>query len=176
MFGLFKKKNPHKEIALSLYAEAMMQSRAIWFYESAGVPDSYDGRFDCLLLHVFLIMQKLNESAEGKEVAQELFDVTFADVDQSLREIGVGDTGMKRRMKNMMLAFNGRMHAYQAAKEHASDEAWLEVLARNLYGTVETPEHPMVKQVSDYVLRALAELDGQTQEQVLSGNVRFPSV
>ncbi len=174
MFGLFRKRDPHKEIALTLYRSAMEQSRDPWFFAQGGVPDSYDGRFDCLLLHLYLIIQMLNQHESGQALAQDLFDVAVGDFDQSLREIGVGDTGMKRRMKNMMLAFNGRMHAYQAAQEEGSAAVWQEALARNLYGTVDAPDPDMVSKVSQYVIEALRMIDAQGYDAVYGGNVPFP--
>ena len=174
MFGLFRKQDPVKEVALSLYAKAMEQSRLPWFYEERGVPDSYDGRFDCLLLHLYMIIQKLNETEEGQALAQEIFDTAVGDFDQSLREIGVGDTGMKRRMKNMMLAFNGRMHAYEAAKESGSKEDWISALERNLYGTVETAQRKEIKLVASYVAEALKSVDQQALDYIMNGVVEFP--
>lgn len=176
MFGLFRKQNPHKEIALNLYSAAMEQSRAPWFYIKGGVPDSYDGRFDCLLLHIYLMIQKLNGTENGQDIAQELFDVAVADFDQSLREIGVGDTGMKRRMKNMMLAFNGRMHAYDAAKVSDAPDAWAQALERNLYGTLETVSPDVVSLMQDYVTRARQGIEAQALEDLESGHVTFPDL
>ncbi len=146
MFGiLFKQKNKNKEIAKNLYSCALKNTREEIFYTRYGVNDNFEGRFDLLVLHIFLIINRIIEEDGGKELSQEVFDITFKDIDQTLREMGVGDVGVPKRMKKMMLAFNGRMHAYQMAVspetlvtldiEDLPKGGLKEVLARNLYET-----------------------------------------
>lgn len=147
---LFKPKNPHVKMANTLYADALNSTRDISFYTEYGVPDTLDGRFDLLLVHLFIILNRRMHHPEYEKLSQALFDVTFKDMDQTLREIGVGDTGMKRHMKRMMKAFNGRMHAYQygIAPQTFADKqieglpktSLEEALKRNLYGTVSDKE------------------------------------
>ena len=98
-----------------------------------------DGRFDLLLPHVILVMRKLGDAAEAK---QKLFDLLFADMDRSLREMGVGDMGVHRRMKAMIEAFYGRAGAYDRVFGGDVDSL-PETLRRNLYGSVQvTAEKP----------------------------------
>ena len=116
----------------TLYAKAVAQARLPIFYAEREVPDTVDGRFDLLVLHVFLLMHRLGaEGRETRQVNQALFDLMFADMDRSLREMGVSDTSVGKRVKEMARAFYGRVDAYEPV---LNDLAKLEeALARNLY-------------------------------------------
>ena len=112
-----------------LYNACVLQARQPEFYSAFGVPDTVDGRFDLLLLHVFMLMHRLDHEADAK---QELFDLMFADMDRSLREMGVGDMSISRKIKPMISAFYGRGQAYQRALD-ADDTTLAATLRRNLY-------------------------------------------
>ncbi|MFK7839200.1 MAG: ubiquinol-cytochrome C chaperone family protein [Bdellovibrionales bacterium] len=136
MFGLLKKKNPYEQDALQVYERLMEASRNPYFYTDMGVPDSFDGRFDCLVAHTFMVVEALNSSDLKKAdlFNQSLFDRIFVQMHVTLREIGVGDVGIPKHQQKMMKAFNGRVHAYSDALD---TDGLTEVLIRNLYGTVE---------------------------------------
>ncbi len=137
MFGLFRRR-PHERAAYSLYTDAVRAARRPWFYSTLGVPDTLDGRFDLVGLHVFLLVDRLHrEGAAGKALAQAVFDAMFADMDFNLREMGVGDMTVGKKVKQMMTAFHGRSTVYAAALEAddaAQGQAGLEAaLARNVW-------------------------------------------
>lgn len=160
---------PADPAAASLYHACMAQARREEFYRLWGVPDTVDGRFDLLVLHVFLVLRRMGGEAEAK---QRLFDLMFADMDRSLREMGVGDMGMARRMKAMISAFYGRAQAYENALA-AGGEALAEVLARNLYG--KTPPAPgQLQKMAGYTRAAADALERQPVADVLAGRVEFP--
>ncbi len=123
---LFKQNNPQ---AKDLYASALANTRKEIFYRDYGIPDTFDGRFDLLLLHIFIILRRIMGDDNYDELSQDLFDVMFKDMDQTLREMGIGDVGVPKHMKRMMKAFNGRMHAYQSTLVEGLEVA----IARNLY-------------------------------------------
>ncbi len=113
----------------ALYAALTAQSRLADFYRAYGVPDTIDGRFDMLALHVWLVLSRL-KSAGTTELSQRLLDAIFVGFDEALRDLGAGDMGMGPRMKKLGSAFNGRLQAY----ESASDDAALgEAILRNVY-------------------------------------------
>lgn len=172
MFALLKKQNVYAQSARAVYAEALAHSRAPYFYEEFGVPDSFDGRFDLLLLHVFLVMQRtLEDSAEqAEEFNQALFDATFADMDQTLREMGIGDMGVPKHMRKMMRGFNGRMHAYQEALVSGELQA---SLRRNLYGTLDGVDDDVLAKMERKVLEMLAFLKTQSSEAIFAGEIQF---
>ncbi len=152
--------------ARRLYAAAAARARAPGFYR-AGVPDSFDGRFDLLMLHVFLIVRRLRrDGAEGAALAQAVFDAAFDDMDRTLREMGVGDLGVPRRIKAMGRAFYGRAAAYDAALDSPDDAALRAALGRNLAGGGDAP-----RALADYVRAAEARLAGAA---LMEGAVEFP--
>ena len=165
--------DPATDSAYALYAEVVRQSRLPAFYLDGGVPDSLDGRFDLIALHAFLLMRRLKgEGAAGQDMAQRLFDIMFADMDRSLREMGVGDLGVGRRVKVMASAFYGRIAAYD--KGLAEGEAVLgEALRRNLFGTAD-PAPPVLQRMADYLRRQVREGETWPAAALLGGQVRFP--
>lgn len=140
----YKNKKKFKKNATDLYACALHNTREEVFYKRYGVPDNFDGRFDLLLLHIFIILHHIMEHDDYEAISQALFDVMFKDMDQTLREMGIGDVGVPKHMKRMMKAFNGRMYNYQVALapdsvsiedvEGLTVASLEEVLARNIYG------------------------------------------
>ncbi len=161
MFGLLKKKKPYEGEAFAVYERLMEASRASEFYQEMGVPDSFDGRFDCLIAHTFMVVEVLKEKdfERAESFNQALFDRIFVQMHITLREIGVGDVGIPKHQQKMMKAFNGRVHAYSDAIKAGELE---DVLVRNLYGTVDAPDDKAVKAFADYMgksLDALRKLD-----------------
>lgn len=119
-----------------MYGDLHKQARATWFYDEAQVPDTLDGRFELLVLHVFLWINRMkkedNYDIAYEPVTEKLLEVLFDDMDSALREVGVGDTGVPRRIKAMAEALYGRIEAYEDALE--SKEAVHTALRRNIYG------------------------------------------
>jgi len=161
MFGLLKKKNPYEQDAFAVYDRLMAASRVPDLYSDMGVPDTFDGRFDCLVAHTFMVVDVLKhiDFERAELFNQALFDRVFVQMYVTLREIGVGDVGIPKHQQKMMKAFNGRVHAYADAIE-AGDLN--EALVRNLYGTVDAPNDQHVQKFADYMINnveALRQLD-----------------
>ncbi len=113
-----------------LFEAALAASRNPVLYRDLAVPDTFDGRFDCLLLHLWPIFKAL----EGQDkLSQKLYDLTFKRMELALRESGVGDLGVGKQVRFMMKAFYGRLSTFSACDSH---DAWRDALRRNLYGTV----------------------------------------
>src|SRR6516164_3157839 len=127
MFGSLRRRSERKTIAERLCRSISDQARAPVFYGELGVADSLDGRFDLVVLHAWLVLDALGSAGETA-LAQCLVDALFVQFDEALRELGVGDMGMSRRMKNMAEAFNGRLAAYRAA---ATQEELAGAILRN---------------------------------------------
>ncbi|MEE8202677.1 MAG: ubiquinol-cytochrome C chaperone family protein [Alphaproteobacteria bacterium] len=161
-----------RDRACRLYGRAVEQARQPAFYRDHAVPDTLDGRFDMIALHVALVLRRLSrEGAEGEALGQAVFDAMMDDMDRSLREMGVGDLGVGRRVKAMASAVYGRAAAYGAALA-ADDGALADALRRNLYGTVDAAEKD-VAAVATYVRGAAAALDAQAGRDLLAGEIRF---
>ena len=172
MLALLKKKNPHQAAAKAVYGQMLEKTRARVFYSEYGVPDTFAGRFDLLLLHAFIVINRLiGEGREGLDFNQAMFDAIFADMDQSLREIGIGDMGIPKRMRKMMKGFNGRMHSYTQA---LNDEAALtEALKRNLYGTVTEVPAQNIEKTRDYMKRMIATLEKYSAADIMAAEAVF---
>lgn len=122
--------------AMLVYEHLQTQARDPWFYTQAKVPDTLDGRFEVLVLHVFLWLHRLKQEEDYDAVyapaAEKLLEMMFDDMDQALREMGVGDMGVPKRIKAMAEALYGRIEAYEATL--ASKDDVHEALRRNVYG------------------------------------------
>lgn len=104
------------DAAHALYGAAVARAREPVFYRDLGVPDTLEGRFEMISCHVVLILHRLKGDAAGAgegALAQAVFDLMFADMDRNLREMGVGDLGVGRRVKTMARALYGRIKAYE---------------------------------------------------------------
>lgn len=168
---VFAPKNPYDRAAKSAYVAMMNHIRQPDFYTDYGVPDTFDGRFDLLLLHCFLLQSRmLDEPARAGVFNQALFDTVFADMDQTLREMGIGDMGVPKHMRRMMKAFNGRMYAYRQAL--AADALAL-ALRKNLYGTLPELAPESLDKMLAYTRKSIAGLKGQDSAALFTGAVRF---
>ncbi|MBX2833808.1 MAG: ubiquinol-cytochrome C chaperone family protein [Micavibrio sp.] len=175
MFGLLKAKNPYSVSAKKVYGRLLTHIRHEEFYSKYSVPDTLDGRFDLLLLHCYAVIEFMlahDVNGRAEKFNQALFDAVFADMDQSLREIGIGDMGIPKHMRRMMKAFNGRMHAYRTAEEGESFEG---ALRQNLFGTVDAPEDNDIRGVAQYSLSLHAFIEEHNSfEKVLNGELELP--
>jgi cytochrome b pre-mRNA-processing protein 3 len=154
-----------------LYQACITQARRPEFYQAMAVPDTIDGRFDLLLLHVFMVMRKMGDESEAK---QQLFDMMFADMDENLREMGVGDMSIAKKMKPMLGAFYGRSQAYEKALADGN-EALSAVLHRNLYAT-KPVSADVLQPMVDYVRHSTDRLEKQPLNEVLSGQPTFAEI
>lgn len=159
--------------AAELYAAIVAQARTPIFFRDLEVPDSLDGRFETLALHGFLVLQRLKAEGEaGAALAQAVFDAFFEDMDRSLRELGVTDLGVGRRVKAMAQGFYGRIRAYEEGL--AGGRAQLAgALRRNLWGTVPAPSEEHVAMVARYVRRQQEALAAQASAALATGRVAF---
>lgn len=134
-FRLFRrKKSPEVEFAEAVYARTAERARAPDLFERYGVPDDLYGRFDALALHAWLAIDRLRKEPDGEALAQAFFDAMFRHLDLTLREIGVQDLGVGRRIKVMAEGLHGRALAYREALARDGKETLGEALRRNAYG------------------------------------------
>ena len=133
MLGFLRRRR-HERLGYELYGASVAAARQAVFYSDLRVPDTLDGRFDMVGLHVFLVIRRLNRATpEGPELSQAVFDAMFNDMDVNLREMGVGDMSIAKKVKKMWEAFHGRADAYEQAMNAADSAALPEALARNVW-------------------------------------------
>lgn len=168
------KKTDVEETAIKLYTIAVKQARQEYFYAEWRVPDTVDGRFDMIVLHLFLMQYCLirHNNQISMQLSQKIFDVMFWDMDQNLREMGVGDMGIPKRIKNMMLAFNGRLHSYDAAAQKGVDDL-MAAIYRNLFREDPNVVLESVRPLAAYCLVQLAYLQSLRVDLWHSGSVGF---
>jgi cytochrome b pre-mRNA-processing protein 3 len=116
-----------------LYGAIVAQARLPVFYEDFGVPDTVEGRFDMIVLHLALLLQRLKGEPQGAEFCQALFDRFCLDMDHNLREMGVGDLVVPKKMKRLAEAFYGRVKVYDAALQEGDSAALTAALSRNVF-------------------------------------------
>lgn len=155
MINYFKNRSLRRAKAKEFYDKAEVQARAPIFYESLGVPDTVDGRFEMIALHCYILMRRLNEAGE-KPQAQALFDAFFRHMELSLREMGIGDLAVPKHMKRMMQGFNGRANHYETAILTNDKQALKDALVQNVYGTMDSVEDAHVAAMTDYVMANIA--------------------
>jgi|TARA_Y100000294_G_scaffold17565_2_gene15363 cytochrome b pre-mRNA-processing protein 3 len=168
----FFSSGPRDDAARRLYVSVVKQARQPGFYLYCGVPDTADGRFDMILLHAFLLLRRIKRDHDlTADLGQAFFDLMFADMDQNLREMGLGDLAVGKRVKGMAAAFYGRIQAYEDGL--ADDETTLvDSLGRNLYRKTE-PDDSQLSTVSDYMRREAARLDDMDTDRLLAGKLDF---
>jgi cytochrome b pre-mRNA-processing protein 3 len=167
------RRNRHERAGFQLYGSAVAAARDPYLYTVLGAPDTLDGRFDLIGLHTFLLIQRLKREAEpGPALAQAVFDAMFSDMDINLRELGVSDMSIGRRVRAMWEAFHGRAHVYGAAMD-AGDNAALETaLARNIWRGAAPPDGAAAA-LRSLALAHAAHLADQGTGALTAGKVTF---
>jgi cytochrome b pre-mRNA-processing protein 3 len=156
-----------------LYGAAVTAARDPYVYATYGVPDTLDGRFDMIGLHAFLLIHRLRFLPEpGPALAQAVFDAMFSDMDKTLREMGVGDLSVGRRVRSMWEAFHGRARAYEAALQSPEAAALPAALARNVWRGA-PPADGGAQALARLTRAQHANLAAQDVAQLLAGHASF---
>lgn len=173
--------------AHALYVATVDQARRPDFYLTGGVADTLDGRFDLIALHLWLVVSRLHRPVAGEEalaraalgLEEKLLEVHFNDMDQALREMGVGDLGVSKKIKVMAQAFYGRAAAYDAAFDSLQQDGRADdlraALGRNVYRDL-LPGDNALNWLTDYVMAARRLMDGQSLTALGAGEVLFPDM
>ncbi len=165
---------PAKASGARLYAAAVAQARRPAFYADLGVPDRIDARFELYVVHVVLLQQRLTgHGPEAAETAQALFDAFISALDDALRELGVGDLSVSKKMRRLGETLFGRAAAYRDLFKAGPDrEAICDLVARTVYG--DEAALGRAGPLADYVVRAQAALAHQPLAAVLKAEVAWP--
>jgi hypothetical protein len=164
--------NPEDRTIRDLYGAIVAQARSLAFYTSYGVPDTVHGRFDLIVLHLVLLLAHLDrEAASARGIGQKLFDLFCQDLDANLREMGVGDLAVPKRMRHFGEAFYGRQVAYLAALRSPDGRALEKTLARNIFNGV-NDDGP--RRLARYARVLMREFEVHDRSALLRGAVAFP--
>jgi cytochrome b pre-mRNA-processing protein 3 len=155
----------------AIYGMIVTQAREPAFYRELGAPDTVSGRFDLLLLHLWIVLRRLKSVENGTELSQALFDHFCIDMDDNLREMGVGDLTVPKRMQAFGEAFYGRSAAYDRALEGGT-EALAQALCKNILNGERVDE---ARRLARYAQAAMATLAAVDRTALLQGAWMFPS-
>jgi cytochrome b pre-mRNA-processing protein 3 len=175
IWNLFKRKKGNQALVERQYAEITRAARSPVFYESMGVPDTVMGRFEMISVHLFLYLRRTGSAGDAAQgLAQEIVDAFFEDVDHSIRELGIGDMGVPKRMKKLAKMFYGRVTSYSQALDAADSQALTDALTRNIH-----PENsdgaPSMQALSDWMMATARTLEDVADETLSAGQLVFKS-
>jgi cytochrome b pre-mRNA-processing protein 3 len=174
MLAFWRRPDPAVECAGKLYAAAVAHARRPDFYRALGVPDTYDGRFDMVVLGVFALVHRLQAEGEpGHTQGRVLLETFFAAIDDDMREIGISDVKVPKQVLGAAAAFYGRSKAYGEALSDAA--ALTAALARNVYGDDGT-DTGNAAHLARHLQRLVQALADQPAEKLLAGTVTFPDL
>lgn len=172
VFGLFRRRS--REAEHKVYCEIVAQARQPVFYTDFLVPDTIDGRFDLIVVHAVLYFRRMRgEGEKVSDFAQGVFDLFFQDMDGSLREMGVSDTRVPKKVKVMGEAFYGRADAYIPAIDDGNVDELAAALGRNLFP--EQPEPVAQTRLARYTLDAAKRLEDQPTGDLMNGTLVWPA-
>ncbi len=164
----------------ALYGAIVAQARSAAFYRGYGVPDTVDGRFELIVLHLVLVLDRLTRTDDGsprakvdRAAGQRLFDAFCRDLDHNLREMGTGDLAVPREMRRFGEAFYGRQAAYAAALRVTGEPELEKALARNIFGIVGADHN--AARLARYVRAVVARLEAQDPDELVAGRTIFPN-
>lgn len=173
---LRRKSRVNEAITLIVYEKIVAAARQKRFYAEFLVPDTPIGRYEMLSLHVFLLMHRLkSEETALKGLTQDIAEEFFKDVDHSLRELGIGDTGVPKRMKKLARMYYGRVLSYAEALDNNDSQALAVALARNMRPdlTEEGKVWDGSQSLALYTMQVRDHLAGQPDSRFLEGSFEF---
>ena len=171
MIFRFFRPDPSRVLVDTLLTRVAVAARAPWLYRDMGVPDTIEGRFESYALHMVLTLRHMRTLPEpADDAAQELVDAYFKSLDHMLREMGVGDLGVPKRMKKLGEAFYGRARTYDPLLDAKDSDGLALALGRNVVGTP-APAHPLAA----YALEAQARLAAQDLDALFAAGPDFPA-
>ena len=185
IFGLFR--STPADSTFALYAAIVTEARHGAFYLQYGVPDTVTARFDMIVLHLALVVRRLRSDpaadvtlpAEGRrkpktttQLIQELVDLFFTEMDRSLREMGIGDVAIPKRMMKLIAAWNGRSRVYDEARAAADETALAAALARNVL--TDAADKSGAAPLARHVLAVAAALATQPLDRLIAGRIDWP--
>lgn len=175
IFGNFFRKERLEKPADLIYAALVAQARAPWFYRELGVPDTVEGRFEMIALHGFIVLNRLKKDrhdglAPAEELGQAIFDLMFADMDRNLRELGVGDLGISKRIKALIKEFYGRIKAYEDGLSGGAGTL-VAALNRNVFDGM--APNSVAESLAVYLQESIRSMAEVSLQAMMSGHLAF---
>ena len=168
----WRRKEPHAD---ALYGAIVAQARLPVFYQRLGVPDTLEGRFVVLSLHLFAVFHRLKEGgASGAAMAQELSDRFTADMETVLRELGVGDLAIPKKVRGIAASGAALLGSYEDALAEGEDALQVAIAAA-LPGD-ETAAIAASKRLAPYLGKVVRHFESVPIQDLCAGKARFPKI
>lgn len=165
--------NPNQNVVDELYEQIVAAARQPALYADWHVPDTPLGRFEMISMTLFLVLRRLRgEAGPAKAIGQDLVDTFFKEVEHSIRELGIGDAGVPKRMKKLARMFYGRTASYGSALDEGDEEALADALRRNVRPA--EAEWPQAQQLASYAAEIAQSLASQPLDALTRGVIAFP--
>ncbi len=172
IFPLFRR-GARPDTISTLYGMIVAQARLPCFYRDYAVADTVNGRFDLIVLHLALVLDRLAQDRALQTLGQGVFDRFCQDMDDNLREMGIADLKVPKEMRRMGEAYYGRSQAYRAALAANDNEMLVEALARNIYGGSPAASGAAPR-LAAYMREAVRDLAAQDSTSLAGGELHFP--
>lgn len=180
ILNLFRRKKSNSAIVTAQYEELTAAARQVVFYQSNHVPDTVLGRFDMMTIHMVLYLRATRGAGENiPELSQDVVDSFFEDIDHSIRELGIGDAGVPKRMKKLAKMFYGRAESYGNAIDANDIDELATALARNIHPELvkdEDEQAPDMTELAQYMIETDQKLKVFGHDQLIKGQLVFPRV
>ena len=186
MLAWFKARSAMRATAKQLYGTSVTQARHETFYAEWHVPDTLTGRFEMIVLHLFMLIERLqHEAEEGNELARTVLEAFVIDIDDHMREVGIADLKVPKHVKKAAAIAYDRFSDYGAALKKSNDQAMRNLLLEFVYGLERAQDIPQsavatadqmtgAQAIASYLRRARVELDNHSGGQLMAGQVTFP--
>jgi len=179
MFRWFAGRAARKEAAERIYDAIVAQSRNPAFYIRCNVPDTLSGRFDMLVIHMFVVLQILKLGGrEGQLLAQEIVEAFIREMDTMVRDLGVSDRNVPKEVRKIAQLFYGQLLAYSTAMQHndmkgLSAEVWKSFQSSDGAGGDQAVAS---EPIAIYIQQSIKNIQEMPLNMLLQGNIRFPDV
>jgi cytochrome b pre-mRNA-processing protein 3 len=174
MLTWLQKKRDNRRTARILYGSIVTQSRQETFYAACRVPDTPEGRFEMLALHLVLLLHRLGRARENTRQLQEAVTAAFAvDMDDNMREMTVGDLAVPRHVKRAVAVLHDRYALYGDALAVPRNDKLIDAIKARL-GALDGAEGLDAAAICAYLRRAVQGLDGQPDGNLLAGRLAWP--
>ncbi|MEW7007595.1 MULTISPECIES: ubiquinol-cytochrome C chaperone family protein [unclassified Lentilitoribacter] len=179
ILDLFRRKKANATLVNAQYEAITQSARNPVFYQEFDVPDTVMGRFNMVSIFMTLYLRATNnvgsnKEAEGvKQLAQEVVEEFFKDIDHSIRELGIGDAGVPKRMKKLGRMFYGRAENYGKALDNDNLKELAEAFSRNIHSD-EADETPDMQYLARHVLSVDKELKNAGTDDIIKAKLSFP--
>jgi cytochrome b pre-mRNA-processing protein 3 len=178
MFRWFAGRAARKEAAEKIYDAIVAQSRNPGFYIRCGVPDTLSGRFDMLVIHMFVVLQILKLGGrEGQLLAQEIVEAFIREMDTMVRDLGVSDRNVPKEVRKIAQLFYGQLLAYSTALQRNDMKGLAAEVWKSFQSAEGKSEQPVASDsLANYIGQSIKNIQEMPLNMLLQGNIRFPEI